>query len=189
MVIDNNVENLYIINKSKFITYLYKIKSKNEFNKYYKELKQIYKDATHICYAYIIDNDIKYSDDKEPGKTAGLPIYEVLKKNNLNYITCFVIRYFGGIKLGANGLVRAYSNSVSLALNKTNIRELKKIYTLKVYLTYKTINSLENIISSSNIISKNFQNEIMYQILIDEDKKKKLDDYKFNYDIVKEDYI
>ena len=132
MIINSNVINEIIINKSKFITYLYKIKNKDDFFKYYNELKKTYKDATHICYAYIIDNEIKYSDDSEPSGSAGLPIYDVLKKNNLNYIACFVIRYFGGIKLGGSGLIRAYSNCASLALKRTTIVKLEKLYKLKI---------------------------------------------------------
>ena len=65
MIIKEDVQNKYIINKSRFITYLYKTFTKKEFTTYYNELKEKYKDATHICYAYIIDNEIKFSDDKE----------------------------------------------------------------------------------------------------------------------------
>ena len=82
MIIENNCINELIINKSRFITYLYKVHSKEDINNYLINLKKEYKDATHICYAYILDNNIKFDDDNEPSGTAGLPILEVLKKNN-----------------------------------------------------------------------------------------------------------
>ena len=100
---------------------------KDEYNDYKKtlvELKNKYKDATHICFSYIINNTKRFSDDNEPSGTAGIPILNVLENNNLNYVLCCVVRYFGGIKLGAGGLLRAYSNSAKECLNKavlTNI--------------------------------------------------------------------
>ena len=106
--IKENLENKIIINKSIFITKLIKIKNVNDFNEKMKEIKNEYKYATHYCYAYIIDNYKKESDDGEPKGTAGIPIIETLDKFKLNYVLCVVIRYFGGIKLGAGGLIRAY---------------------------------------------------------------------------------
>ena len=189
MIINSNVFNEIVINKSRFITYLYKIKSKDEFINYYNLLKNKYKDATHICYAYIIDNEIKYSDDNEPSGSAGLPIYEVLKKNKLNYIACFVIRYFGGIKLGGSGLIRAYSNSCSLALKETKIINLEKLYKVEVILDYKTLSLIENIIDKNNIIDKDFNNNIKYIVLINNNQKDKLDNFKINYKIIDDNYF
>ena len=74
MIIESNAYNEIIINKSRFITYLYKVQSKEDFLNFYNDLKTKYKDATHICYSYIINNEIKFSDDKEPSGSAGLPI-------------------------------------------------------------------------------------------------------------------
>ena len=97
------------IKKSKFISKLYRVNNIEDVNNILSSLRKEYSDATHHCYAYIINNSKKSSDDGEPGGTAGIPILQVLDKNNLNYVLCVVIRYFGGIKLGAGGLVRAYS--------------------------------------------------------------------------------
>ena len=108
--IKNNVNNEIIIKNSKFICYLYKIKSIEDINKILSNLKEEYKDATHHCYAYILDNLKKSSDDGEPGGTAGIPILKVLENNNLTNILAVVIRYFGGVKLGAGPLLRSYSN-------------------------------------------------------------------------------
>lgn len=183
MIIENNVINEIIINKSKFITYLYKVNSKEEVFNYLSKLKKEYKDATHICYAYIINNEMKYNDDNEPTGTAGMPILEVLKKNNLNYIVCFVIRYFGGIKLGSGGLIRAYSNSCSNTLKLTNITQYKKLYKIKLSISYTENNILEKIINENNILEKDFNETINYNLLVDEDLLKTLDSYNFNYEI------
>ena len=106
-----------IINKSKFICELIYINNENEIIKRLNTIKNKYKDATHYCYAYICDNVKRFNDDGEPGGTAGMPILNVLENNNLNHVLCVVIRYFGGIKLGAGGLVRAYSDVTLQAID------------------------------------------------------------------------
>ncbi len=189
MIISSNVINEIIINKSRFITYLIKIKNKDEFLKHYDELKNKYKDATHICYAYQINNEIKYSDAKEPTGTAGLPIYNVLKQNNLNYIACFVIRYFGGIKLGGSGLTRAYSNSVSLALKKTSIIKLEKKYIIKIITNYQELNIIDKIIDNNSILEKEYHDFITYTVLINHDVLEKLDSFNINYQILENNYF
>ena len=189
MIINSNTINEIIINKSRFITYLYKVKTKDEVLNYYNELKNIYKDATHICYAYIIDNEIKYYDDAEPNGTAGMPIYNVLKQNNLNYIVCFVIRYFGGIKLGAGGLVRAYSNSASLCLKKTKIIKLEKLTKIKLTIDYQTLSTIENIINKDNILDKDYQDNITLTILVNKQELNNINSYNLKYEILEENYF
>ena len=107
-----------IIEKSRFITYLVHLEDEKQFKIYLNDLKKRYYDASHICYAFIFKNAKRCNDDGEPAKTAGMPILSILEKNNLINVACFVIRYFGGIKLGANGLVRAYQNACKEAINK-----------------------------------------------------------------------
>ena len=126
--IKEEVINEIIINKSKFITVLTNINDINKIKEKLEDIKKTYKDATHYCYAYIINNHEKCSDNGEPSGTAGMPILNVLKQNNLTNILCVVIRYFGGIKLGAGGLIRAYSTSASEALNKANKKEVIKTW-------------------------------------------------------------
>ncbi len=99
------------IKKSKFIAYYYEVDSTKEVKKILEDLKKEHKKARHIPYAYKIDQEIKKSDDKEPSGTSGMPILNILEKNNLNHTLIAVVRYFGGIKLGASGLIRAYSNA------------------------------------------------------------------------------
>ena len=119
--IKNNTQNEIIIKNSKFICYQYKVKDLDEIYNILNNIKEEHKDATHHCYAYILDNIKKSSDDGEPSRTAGFPILKVLENNNLNNILAIVIRYFGGIKLGAGGLVRAYTKSVTNTLTEDNI--------------------------------------------------------------------
>ncbi len=143
--IRENIENKIIINKSIFITKLIKIKSINELKDNLKEIKDNYKYATHYCYAYIINNYKKSSDDGEPKGTAGIPIMEVLDRFKLNYVLCVVIRYFGGIKLGSGGLIRAYRKSASdaLNLNKDKLVELIDGYVIKISIPYSQQKELE----------------------------------------------
>jgi uncharacterized YigZ family protein len=106
------------IKKSKFIAIYYEVDNEIEVEEILKDLKKEHKKAKHIPYAYKIDNIVKKSDDKEPSGTAGLPIYNLIEKNNLNHVLIVVIRYFGGIKLGSGGLFRAYMTSSNNAIKK-----------------------------------------------------------------------
>lgn len=113
-----------VIEKSRFICYLKRVQSKEAAYEYIKELKKINWDATHNCSAFVIGEQGMIqgsSDDGEPSGTAGIPMLEVLKKKKLHDVVAVVTRYFGGIKLGAGGLVRAYSKSVSNALEQIGI--------------------------------------------------------------------
>ena len=114
--IKKNVNNEIIINKSKFITKLIRIKSNDDAKNKLNMLKKEYADSTHICYGYIIEEYKKASDNGEPSGTAGKPILSALEHNDLNYILGAVIRYYGGVKLGTGGLVRAYTETAKLAL-------------------------------------------------------------------------
>ena len=113
-----------VIEKSRFICTLKKVHSEAEAQEFIKTIKKEFWDATHNCYAYIVDEMAqRSSDDGEPSGTAGLPMLEVLRKNKLTNTAAVVTRYFGGIKLGAGGLVRAYTNSVAEAVKATGIAQ------------------------------------------------------------------
>lgn len=99
------------IKKSKFIGYYYQVESTEEVEVILENLKKEHKKAKHFPYAYKINGQIKKSDDKEPSGTAGMPILNIIDRNDLNYALIVIVRYFGGIKLGAGGLLRAYSNT------------------------------------------------------------------------------
>ena len=117
------MKNEIIINKSRFNSYSYPLNDIKEVDKILADLRNEHKKATHICYAYVYSREIvreKCSDDGEPNGTAGYPILNVIKKKNLTNILVVVVRYFGGIKLGASGLTRAYTKSASELLNLLN---------------------------------------------------------------------
>ena len=173
--IKSDINNTIIIKNSKFICCLYKVADIKKIEYYLKEIRNIYKDATHYCYAYIIDNYKKFSDDNEPGGTAGSPIMQVLEKNNLNYVLCIVIRYFGGIKLGAGGLVRAYSKSVVECLNNSDIIKLVKGKNITIKFNYDKINTIDNILKDSLILNKSFDEVITYEVNVEEDIISKLE--------------
>lgn len=168
--IKKSVENTTIIKKSRFIAKLYKINNINEMNNILCELKKIYKDSTHICYAYIIDSQEKCFDDGEPSGTAGLPILNILKKNNLTNILAVVIRYFGGIKLGSGGLIRAYSNSVNDALKLTNIIELEEGYLIELVFNYDQIKLVDYVLNNKIIINKEYSNNITYKFYLNKNE-------------------
>lgn len=163
--ISENTKKEIEIKKSRFISRIYRIYSLEEVDKILQELKKEYKDATHYCYAYIIDENKKSSDDNEPSGTAGIPILQVLEKNNLNYVLCVVIRYFGGIKLGAGGLVRAYTKSVTEGLKLCQKYELIPGYKIEINISYDEQKKLDYIVKEYNV-DKKFDNNITYHILI-----------------------
>ena len=99
------------IKKSKFIALYYEVIEEQEIKTLLSDLKKEHKKARHLPYAYKINGQIKKSDDKEPSGTAGMPILNIIDRNDLNYALIVIVRYFGGIKLGAGGLLRAYSNT------------------------------------------------------------------------------
>lgn len=172
--IDKNVTNEIIIKNSRFICSLYKINCLEDVNYYLEDIRTIYKDATHYCYAYICNELKKSSDDGEPGGTAGSPILQVLEKNKLNFVLCIVTRYFGGIKLGAGGLVRAYSKSVTEALKEINLISLIDGYEVKIEFSYYMIKEIDYLLRNSKIILKEFNDKVMYKIHISKDILDKL---------------
>ena len=193
--IQKEIENTIIIQKSEFITHLYRVESINDVDAILEATRKKYYDATHNCYAYIIgDNqDIqKCSDDGEPQKTAGAPMMDVLKKNNMTNILAIVTRYFGGILLGAGGLVRAYSSSVAEALSKAKLYTTLEVVDFMITTSYSGYNSILNI-KDINITNTSFTdsviitgyikkdlfnqlNEILYKNKIDPEALKKIGD-------------
>jgi len=114
----------YIVNKSRFLCHAAPCETEEDALRFLAEKRACYRDATHNCYAYVIGANagiIRYSDDGEPSGTAGLPMMEVIRARGVVNCCVVVTRYFGGILLGAGGLVRAYSHSCSLALDKSGV--------------------------------------------------------------------
>lgn len=117
--IAKDVKNEIVIEKSRFICTLKKVQTEAEAQDFIKAVKKEYWNATHNCSAYLLNEQAqRSSDDGEPSGTAGIPMLEVLRKTNVQMVAAVVTRYFGGVKLGAGGLVRAYTNSVAEAIKK-----------------------------------------------------------------------
>ena len=135
------------IEKSRFIAYLKPVFSEDEYREYLKEIRKRHYDATHVCSALICGNIKRSSDDGEPSGTAGVPILNVLEKKGLDNTCCLVVRYFGGIKLGAGGLVRAYGGACQEALKEAVIVEDVSYPKYQLKLPYDLANKLDSILS------------------------------------------
>lgn len=169
------------IKKSKFICTLIPINSLDEVNENLKIIRKKYYDATHNCYSYILSNNdgstnIKASDDGEPSQTAGVVILDVLKKNDLTNILAIVTRYFGGIKLGAGGLVRAYSSSTSGAVKLANMTPIIKKIKMKIIFDYSYANDILKLLNKYTEIESNYGTNISITYEIPLDDKKILED-------------
>lgn len=184
--IKENIINEIEIKNSKFITLIIKINNDN-IKSILEEIKNTYPKATHYCYGYIYNNIERSSDDGEPSSTAGLPILNVLKKENLNNILVVVVRYFGGIKLGAGGLIRAYTKSVTEALKQANYTNLIEGYKINIEFNYSEEKQINYLLKDSIIIDKNYNELINYIVLIDKNIEENL--LPYNYKILENIYI
>ena len=194
--IKEKCENLIEIKKSKFISYIIPVMKNEEVEKYLSELRKQHKDATHVCYAYILSspNLEKCSDDGEPDGTAGKPMLDILKKNNLSDVLLVVVRYFGGIKLGAGGLVRAYAGAGSEVIKLCCFGNFKDVTTIKIScgipIAKKLLEYLRN--NDVKIISQEYsdmfsvcvavENESVLDGLSKDYKKEQLEKTKVFYD-------
>lgn len=145
-------EHEIIIQKSRFICYVERVTTEEEAIEFIQKIKKKHKDANHNCSAYLIgENDQiqKANDDGEPSGTAGVPMLEVLKKKRLKDTVVVVTRYFGGIKLGTGGLIRAYGKSVSEGLGIIGIVERKLMRVLHTKIDYTWLGKIENELRSS----------------------------------------
>ena len=184
--IDKNIINELIVKNSRFITILYKKNDIDNINMVIDKYKELYPDASHYCYAYIIGDYKKSSDDGEPSSTAGIPILKVLESNNLTNIICIVIRYFGGIKLGANGLIRAYTKSTANAVKMSRFNELIKGYNINITFNYNEITNIDYLLKDVKINNKIFDSEIVYNIDIDNSMLMLIKNKNIKYEIKKE---
>jgi len=120
----------FIEKKSRFIGHIFPVESEEEALERIQQMKKKYYDATHNCWAYVIrDGAMRFSDDGEPGGTAGNPMMQVLQREQLYNVVCVVTRYFGGILLGAGGLVRAYTKGAKIAVDAAG-KSMKRVWTV-----------------------------------------------------------
>lgn len=157
LTIKNEGSTEVLIQKSRFIGYVKRTETEEEAQAFIQEIKKKHHDATHNCSAYMIgehDQIQKANDDGEPSGTAGVPMLEVLKKQNLKDTTIVVTRYFGGIKLGAGGLIRAYGNTTSQAIRATGVVSRQLMQCFSVTIDYTLLGKLENELRQSDYILK-----------------------------------
>lgn len=162
--INCNTSHTIILKKSEFITELYRVFSIDEFNTILKDAKKRHPKATHICTAYRIQQLEKSNDDGEPSGTAGLPMLEVLRKQNIIDVCALVIRYYGGIQLGAGGLTRAYSGSVSQALENVRLNPIIDMLDTLIEFPITYTDIILNRLKDVEILSKSFTANVQLTI-------------------------
>lgn len=164
------------IKKSRFICHAKRVYSEEEARDFITAIKKEHYKATHNCSAFIVGerSEIKRtSDDGEPSGTAGIPMLGVLENHNLTNVCVVVTRYFGGIKLGAGGLIRAYAGSVALAVKEIGIIEIKEQAGIQIHMTYAQYQEYGNFLKEHNLIEleTNFTDQVDTMIFIDKEKK------------------
>lgn len=173
--IEKNAQGIFIEKKSKFIANVFEVSSTKEAEENIEKIRKEYHDARHNCFAYRIleENSIveKQSDDGEPSGTAGAPMLNILKKKELTNVIAIVTRYFGGILLGTGGLVRAYSEALTKALEESKVVKKEKGYVIEIISEYDKQKEFDYFCEKNkiNIISKEYTDKIKYLIEISEE--------------------
>lgn len=163
------------VKKSRFICHLKRVTDETQAQDYIQAIKKEHWKANHNCVAYLIgdQNDIQRAyDDGEPSGTAGIPMLEVLKKQDLKYVVAVVTRYFGGTKLGAGGLIRAYGKSVSLALDEIGVVSRDLQVHISVTVDYPASGKLENSLKESayTLVDILYTENVTFICSVDEEK-------------------
>ena len=167
------------IKKSRFICHLKRISSEEEGREYIAQIKKQHHKANHSCSAIIVGDDgqiKRSSDDGEPSGTAGVPMLTVLEKQGLTNVVAVVTRYFGGIKLGTGGLVRAYSSSISQALKVATLTTVTTLQEYQIHFSYDLIGKIDHYFRTQNIevIEQQYEEDVVYHFLVQEDISKDL---------------
>ncbi len=170
----------FVEKKSKFIGYVKPVKTQEEAVSFVNSIKSKHWDATHNVYAYVLrENNIqRYSDDGEPSGTAGVPVLDVILKNNLVDVCVVVTRYFGGILLGAGGLVRAYSHGSKIAVESGNIITMAPCKIMSVNVQYNFYDRMNILLNDfgANIEKSDFSNDVHIEFTLKESLVKDLQD-------------
>ncbi len=172
------------IEKSRFLTYVAHVEGEEEAKAFLARIRALHPLATHVCYGYIADstgNLQRFSDDGEPQGTAGMPILGVIKSRKLVETAVAVVRYFGGIKLGAGGLTRAYASSVSDGLECAETRFYELCAELVIGVEYSEINALTRFLSGYEVLDRQFSQRAEFVVAVKAEEKEqfceKLTDY------------
>lgn len=171
-----------VIQKSRFIGTIKRVESEEEAQAFIQELKKKYHDATHNCSAYIIgehDQIQKANDDGEPSGTAGVPMLEVLKKQHLKDTVVIVTRYFGGIKLGAGGLIRAYGGATSQAIQNIGVVKRQLMQGFSITVDYNLLGKLENTLRNSDYMLEtiNYLENVAFIVYVEAGKESHFQDW------------
>lgn len=174
-----------IIKKSKFICSLARTETVEEAQEFIEQVSKKYHDATHNTYAYTLglnDNQVKASDNGEPSGTAGIPELKALQLMKLKNVTAVVTRYFGGIKLGAGGLIRAYSNSVTEAAQNIGVVKCVMQQLIQFSIPYNRIDEINHYLEENriSIASQKYTTNVTIQIYLDLDQIQKVEDSLIN---------
>lgn len=170
----------FIEKKSEFIGYLCPVQTEEQAVAFIEQIRAMHRKATHNCYAYILreNNAARHSDDGEPGGTAGVPIYEVLRKEGLTDVCCVVTRYFGGIMLGAGGLVRAYTRGAKDAVDAAQIKCMAAAEELLVTVDYGLYGRLPQVFAEfdARVAEERFEDNVKITLFIREENADPLRD-------------
>lgn len=173
-------ESRFIEKKSEFIGYLCPVQTEEQAVAFIEEIRAMHRKATHNCYAYILreNNAARHSDDGEPGGTAGVPIYEVLRKEGLTDVCCVVTRYFGGLLLGAGGLVRAYTKGAKDAVDAAQIKCMAEAVKLAVTVDYGLYGRLAQVFADfdARVEDERFADNVRIVLHIRAENSQKLTD-------------
>ena len=173
-------EALLVEKKSKFITHVKPVTNEADALEFLQEMRSRYSDATHNVYAYIIaeNNIFRYSDDGEPGGTAGMPVLDTIRKEGLVDVAVVVTRYFGGTLLGTGGLVHAYGGACRMGLENAGIitRIMCELYSVKV--DYTLVGKMQYKIASEGYILEDtvYENEVCFNVCLKKEEVKKFVD-------------
>ena len=191
----HSIEN--VISKSRFIAYIKPVSTENEAKAFIDEIKTKHKDATHNCSAYTVGPEMniqKANDDGEPSGTAGIPMLEILKKQEIHNVCVVVTRYFGGIKLGAGGLIRAYSGAVRDVIYDIGRVELREAIPVTVTLDYDQTGKFEYELAPTTFLLREqfYTDKVSYQIDVVKNEYDAFIDFlnritSGNYDLKQED--
>ncbi len=172
------IESEIVIKKSKFICQLFPVSTVDEAEAAILSIKKKHYNATHNVPAYLVGKDYKYSDDGEPSGTAGAVMLDVLKKEGYDYITAVVTRYFGGIKLGTGGLVRAYTASLKAGLEQATIATVEEYIPVTITADYTALGSLEHYIASEHfhVAETSYTDTVTLSLYVKKEKTKSLEE-------------
>lgn len=175
-------EHEIVVKKSRFLCAVSRVDSEEQVRELLHQRRKRHHDARHHCYAYVLGDDgqiQKSSDDGEPGGTAGIPMLEVLRRNELTNTVAVVSRYFGGVLLGAGGLVRAYGGAVSAALDELGLVERRPVRVVSTTVDYVTAGKLENELRSAghHVADVHYGDAVRFDLHIADDRVREFGDW------------